>query len=318
MVRILALVILLALVACGPTPGPTEAPPGPIEAPPEPAAEETGEETWENPYETSPAELCPPDGETVGQPIFGELVEAEELWLQRGLFANEQGELFSVTVAGLNPETVAEYTAVARVCFDMIPSGRMASEPGASQPEEEVPKEAEPSPDDLFITIDFVASGPLEEAQDVAQELSVEPVEVWESWLKERDWTTEGAEQGYVLDFIIDPPICNGCRHQYVERKGCRAWVNLSVAGGGGSVIAGLCKSGSTYPYARRTVTHGGTETASMSHQSAVNITYDLGVRGRQSSNTYRISGRWGWVGWYAGYSSSAPNPRYSSWNCNP
>jgi len=336
-VRVLTLIVLLLLVACGPTPAPSTpqtidktaevtvlAPEGTAAPMGTTVPTEVGETVWENPYQEIPAQLCPPVDADTRQPTFGDPRQEGELWLQRGLIANDQAELFSMVVAGLDPATVGEYTSQVKVCFDMIPGDGAAGESAASPPVEEVPAGDELGPEDLFIAVYLVASTPPKEApdpfavaQNAIQELSPMPVTEWASWLKSNGWTAENAEQGYVLDFVVDPTIGSVCCHQYIESWGNRGWVMISVAGGGGSVTAGLCKNRNTTPVSKYTVTKRATPEATViSNYNGATTIYDFGVRGRQSSNTYRVSGRWGYAGWNVGYAT--PQPPGSRLNCNP
>jgi hypothetical protein len=333
MVRYTILVFVLILAACAPTPAPmlVTAPVREVEAPTVETATSPDESViaptdkpsdapWDDPYGEIPPELCPPDMEATEQPTFGPPQKEGEVVVQRGVFANQQGEMFSLVVAGADEASVVEYTSQVRVCLDVV----FTPEPAVAEAPVEASGQGGQGLDAGLLMIEIwpmslVLGGRAERAQDITRALVEMPVDQWEGHLLENEFVIKTADREYMVDFVIDPSICNGCLHQYGERSNKRkAWAKVCVSGGGGSVIEGLCLGGNTVPNSSCTVAKGGTETCVVSHDSGAGntTTYDLGVRGLAGSNRYRVSGRWNWPGWSAGY--YAPAPTGSDFNCNP
>jgi hypothetical protein len=332
MFRKLTLVLtMLVVAACAPATAPTGQPAPPTESAlpaaaqqPSPAAiEETS--PWDGAYEKIPPDLCPPDGEPVGQPTFAEPApepydgdQVKEVWVQPGLFANEQGELFRIDVIGATPEAVKLYTEQVKICLDQMFTGDVTggeTQPGFDQPS----KEFGVNPEDLSIEVYLLGFFEPAMRDQVFETLLSVPAQQWKDVLVEMKWTPDLARpeeftQDYVVDFVIDPTANNRCTHHYPERSATRAWVNISVAGGGGSVTSRLCRNGGSVDTA--TVTQGGLASDTMSHDNGgTRATYDLGVKGNPNG-TYRVSGRWGWASWSAAYLD--PAPAGSLQNCSP
>jgi len=284
---------------------------------------------WDGDYEKTPSDLCPPDKEPVGRPVFDapapepyEGEQVKEVWVQHGLFANEQGELFRMDVIGVTPEAIKLYTEKVRVCLDQIFTGEVTggepSKPGFDQPS----KEFGVNPEDLSIEVYLLGFFNPQEisGEEVIKEVFDVPAQRWADMLKEMKLTPEQARpeefrQDYVVDFVIDPTANNGSTHHYPERSAMKACANVSVASGGGSVRAKLCRNSGSVD--TTTVTKGGAlESDELSNDNlGTRATYDLGVKGN-ASGTYRVSGRWGWAGWSAAYLD--PAPVGSLQNCNP
>lgn len=323
---------MLVVAACTPTPTPAGQPAIPTEAPAPAATQQPSltaiEETvpWDGAYEKIPSDLCPPDGEPVGQPTFAEPApepydgeQVKEVWVQPGLFANEQGELFRIDVIGVTPEAVKLYAEQVRVCLDQMFTGDVTGgepTPGFDQPS----KEFGVNPEDLSVEVYLLGFfEPTIPREEVFKTLLSVPAQQWKDVLIEMKWTPdlsrpEESKQDYVVDFVIDPTANNSCTHHYPERSATKAWVSISVAGGGGSANSRLCRNGGSVDTA--TVTRGGLASDTMSHDNGgVRATYDLGVKGNPNG-TYRVSGRWGWAGWTAAYLD--PAPAGSLQTCNP
>jgi len=291
---------------------------------------------WNGDYETTPADLCPPDEGATARPVFQTVIEQEQheginVWVHRGLLANEQGEIFSIEVIGASEDAVQNYTDEVKVCLDQI----LTDEQTAAQPDssesglpllEDVLKT---NPQNLIVNIDFIGASweqmPLAEYAEpsytetmVVEEVieaapTPEPIEniidkvPAENWIEElqrnypdislasaQDWVGEHQED-FVIDFIIDPSINSGHYHNYPAQCKKSATVNMTVARGAGGVTGYLYRN--YRPVSIRSVRKGDTETTRLSHSSAPQFsTYDLGVRGNQNSSKYRVSGRW----WYS------------------
>lgn len=307
---------IFVLVGCAPAaPGggaPTEQPADDAPAP------------WDDAYMKVPADLCPPEKEPVGQPVFAAPTQIEtqqppEVWVQHGLFVNEQGELFRIAVYGLAPQPVLDYAAKVRICLDQIFMGETTQvEPGQEGPAPE-PSSFGENPEDLIVEVYLLGFADLKttDAESIYMALFAVPVEGWMSQLKEMQMSPdlsrpEEFTQDYVIDFVIDPTANNGARHNYREKSVIKAWANVSVAGGGGSVLGKLCRNSNGAD--TTAVTKGGIESDTLSHNNGVNAAiYDLGTRGN-ANGTYRVSGRWGWPGWSAAYTDPAPPDRLE--NC--
>ncbi|MBA3533227.1 MAG: hypothetical protein H0T73_15005 [Ardenticatenales bacterium] len=273
-------------------------------------------DVWKNPYRQVRAELCGPNAPAEERPTFTELrsVQVEqaggirELWIQRALFANRQGELFRLDVIGSHPERVTRYTGELRLCLDQLFTGEIAV------PQEVPPAPAHPSvpqtfgenPEDLIIEIYLVGFvNARSDAQTMIERLLARPVEEWPVLFRQLKLTPgqacpEQSRESYMVDFVIDPSVSGGGTHRYAEKFGVKAIAaTVSVAEGSGSVRGTVCRNSSTVRTGM--VSKGGIQSADLSHSSSVPMTYDLGVTGN-SSGTYRVSGR-AWVeGWNASY----------------
>jgi len=323
-------------------------------------------EGWDGGYEAVPADLCPPgedDAEVdirVQQPIFFRQELGEEAWgdkglllTQRGLYANEQGEIFGIKVAGANSPSSEEariaseaairaYSDALRICFDQIFNGEINGtllEPKVEVPvadadaqassDEETPDLEQVAAESLVIAIWSI--GRVMEGDDLGEELGEilknivnEDDREWEAALSDlvsknlqRQFisTNEEAKENpdLVVDFIIDPSINNGVRHQYVEyvQKAVLTTVSVGGSSGAGSVKASLCRDSSSSPFMNKTVDHSGTQSAPLSGTSTSSKTYDLGVIGKKNASKYRMTGRW-----YRDYNDPAPSGSVA--NCNP
>lgn len=325
--RLVLMLMVLILAACAPV-APTAVPASletatftPLEtAAPAPLPTEQPSSPWDDPYEKVPADLCSRDKEPIGQPIFDAAVsepyegeQVTEVWVQHGLFANDQGELFRMDVIGFTKAAVESYTQGVKVCLDQIFTGEVTTvepgEPALDQPS----KEFGMNPEDISVEVYLVGFfDPAKLSGDeVIKKILELPAQQWADKLKEMELLPDQArpkefEQDYVIDFMIDPTANNSGTHHYPERSGTKAWVNVSVAGGGGSVKGKLCRNGVSVD--TTTVTKGGAlESDTLSHNNwGIRATYDLGIKGN-SNGTYRLSGRLGWSGWSVSYLSDAP-----------
>jgi hypothetical protein len=118
---------------------------------------------WGGDYNSTPADLCPPDKEATARPVFQDAVEQEEyegmtVWVRQGLLANEQGELFRVEVIGPGRDAVQVYTDEVKVCFDQVLVGEETSaQPDSSQPGSPLPEDVlESNPRNLIVNINFI------------------------------------------------------------------------------------------------------------------------------------------------------------------
>lgn len=281
---------------------------------------------WDDPYEAIDPELCPRDADPVGQPEFGDPVEEQlpaigAALVQHGVFANEQGELFRVDVVGVNEAAMREYTENVWVCFDLIPAGPISeSKPSGPESEQAQPASVFENEEDLIVLISLLGVLSPDQAREVVGRLVATPIDAWQEVLQEHGFDLDKQrelEQEYVFDFVIDPTANNWSTHQYPEKQARKIWVTISVSGGGGSVKAALCRNG--WRIRSTTVERNSAsvpDTATMSHNGiSTTSTYDLGVKGN-SNGTYRVSGRWLWPGWSAGYYDSAPTGSYRF--CSP
>lgn len=255
---------------------------------------------WDGDYERVPADLCPPGGEAIGQPVFGDIRQEPrsgmEVWVRAGELINAHGEVFIVEVVGTNKEAVRAYTDDLRVCFDLILTGEATAA---------VPESVEPAgivrldtlrsgPDNLSIGI-----SPVEVCQWPATDVETQVTRVPQTGapvpecnhIPIQEWLTE-LSQDYVVDFILDPAINAGVSHDYPVQCKKSANVMISVASGAGKVEGALYYNGTVV--ATRRVQKGGTTTGSMSHSSSPAYSnYDLAVSGLQDNSRYSVSGRW-------------------------
>lgn len=299
---------------------------------------------WNGDYDETPVDLCPPvpDGlsdeevskyisATTDIPVFGapmieDISGGGAAWAQRGLHVNPQGEVFHIAVFGAATDegrkAVETYTQELRVCFDHIPVGANPDDE-AAEPVSRLHEPATTTPEDLVIA--FSLQGVIRDGQGPAIQDRIADIAKrtnYQNWDEETK-NVFGEQFGYVsagdlgternisyfLDFIIDPGINNGVRHQYKEKESASASVTIYVNGdnGAGQVIGGICTAASTSPARTATVTKGRTEKATISHSQ----TYDFGVRGLQNASKYRVSGRW-----KRGYDDAPPTG--STVNCYP
>lgn len=286
----------------------------------------------------------------VRPPIFRPVIEEkmrddEPVLFQQGLYVNDQGDFFRIEVAGANrsttPETIFAYSGEVLVCFDQILVNGMREEMAASQSKSPAPTTADENgetPEDpeaaaaesLVISIQsvgFVPEGdvptvPIQElTQKIVDELSPDQ---WVDALTDRIanelglkfvpteiWTKEN-QQDTVVDFIIDPRINKGRRHQYSEVASQNLNTTVHVGGneGAGRVSAGLCSGGVAKPFTSATVDHTGTVPYAKS-ATLSGTGNDLGVVGHQSPSKYRMTGRWD-------YLYDADPPVGSTTECNP
>jgi hypothetical protein len=348
MVRHLILVICLALVACGSPTTPTASQePNPTAVTAEPTTSpETGEPTqvapeeepvsWQDPYETVKAELCPQDPPPpepptpTEQPFFGgptgETLDGISVFVQRGLYANSQNEIFRIDVTGVTESAVTDYTRDLKVCLDYVTSGTPPPEVQEQPPPSTIPAVVPfgSNPEDLLIQF-YVQGlfGPEKQSDEVVgiiQEIVAEPIENWEERFRRIDLPNPPSDIDFMIDLVLDPTVNNGATHQYLQQRVTKIYVTSSVQYGAGSVTSGICRGDYiTTPMSASvvTVTKGGTETDSRSDDPGTGYyyTYDLGVRGN-TSGTYRIGGRIDWPGWWANYWDPAPTG--SAKSCYP
>ncbi len=290
--------------------------------------------SWDQLARLHPPELCPPDVEPEERPIFGAIenvrIEGRQVVqgvAQTGLVSNKEGELFVMEVTGMRAEAVRKYANEVRVCLDYLSTPELPKLNKDEQQTKVPSKKGQvgirafgSNSADLIIEVYLLGFGEPEKNQDLIKLLLSTPVQEWESVLKEFEVHPQlrrgqEIERGYVIDMVIDPSIARSARHQYQEKQGTRAKADISVDAGSGSVTAGICRNGGV-PVSSTTVSTAGTVSATISHNAGVNSTYDLGVKGVNTSNRYRVSSRIGWVGWNAGLFASAPAG--SAANCNP
>ena len=315
MLRRFIMLCCLVLVACGPQAVPTEAP---AEEPLTP---------WTDPYETSKPELCPEDTTPTDQPVFGqptqETLEGQPVFVQRGLYANPQNEVFRIDVTGVTDAAVTAYTAALKVCLDYVTAGIETPETQEQPTPSSLPTLAPfgTNPEDLIIElyVQGLYEGPsAEEIAAILEGITGKPTDDWPRFFEETKLVLPDVATDFVIDLVIDPTVNNSATHQYVERSATRIYVTASVQYGSGSVKAGICRGYyTTAPFTGMSVAYTSTQTASRSDDPATGYyyRYDLGVKGNPSG-TYRISGRSYWGGWSAGYWDSAPTG--SAKSCNP
>ncbi len=289
--------------------------------------------------------------EHLQQPFFQQVIGQQQLGdktvrAQQGLYANEQDEIFTIKVVGNNSQAgedaILAYSGAVRVCLDLILddgiSDKIVADTEIVPAEgeeivigfEELPDPEQVTAESLIIEIESwgsITGGDLsyDELGTILKDTVLEDAARWKLILNNRvseDYqlqyvpTDEAAKSNpdAVLDFIIDPSINNGVRHQYREYRQKSVLTTVSVAGnsGAGKVRAGLCKNSSSTPFMTRTVNRNGTKKATLSNSSSTSSTsYDLGVVGKQKASRYRMSGRW-----YRNYRDSPPGGSHT--NCNP
>jgi hypothetical protein len=256
-------------------------------------------------YERVPPELCPPDGAPVEEAVFaGET----DFGASVAVFANEQAELFAITVTGPNVEAAQLYIEEARFCFDQIFTGT-ALEPGAEAEEDEGTPVLDEEMVEADVAIDFAFLGYFPEGDGaVARERVAEFVESGAALEDLPAWLGEGfvdadqlEERGeaWVVDFFVDPAIQGGWRHSYTALATSG---NVTVYGKGGRIraylyiyVSGLYLKDSTDI---RGVTSDKLNASSLSLRS-----FRLCVEGVEASNRYALAGRW-----TIGASSTAPS----------
>lgn len=264
------------------TPTPTDEP-APLETPLPPdesVSRPFEDEEWSGSYAEAPSELCPtePDAtegaieESVSRPVFeSEPHQQDGAWVQRGLYANRQGEVFALVVSGFgnNSEYVSEYTGNIKVCLDrLIPES--APNIGALPDLDFGDTIDQPAEEDLLITFEFVGgnftgdNGWLQErASNDAQfrTLSIEDEgDIFTSALT----LFEQDQRASVIDFVYDPDIRLRATHVYLDHGSVRS-KTTDVWRRYGNVRAKRCTPSS------------------------------LGVRGVMSTSGYWVRGR----GWY-------------------
>jgi hypothetical protein len=335
--RIAAWLMVIALAGCGtgvasPTPvdsNPSTSPSPPtVSGPPASSAAPTGSASaspsaetvvtdWDR--TTAPApDLCPEDAEARESPVFGEPVDSEGGLVRHSLVANDQGELFRIDVTGPDDTFVVAYLKDAKFCLDLqfMGAGEAEGKPGEPAPEE--PPGEPLGREDLIIEADIVGfvDPDAVDPRAIVAEIGSRPVETWGELLAGFKATPDVARpddvrKEYMIDAVIDPLVGRGT-HQYRERSLTRIYTKISVIGG--NVQGGLCRN-STTPF--RSVGVGASGSKSMSHsQYPQSYPYDLGVRGVDASNRYRVAASWTVPGWNADYWS--PPPSGSTRNCSP
>ncbi len=316
MFRQLITIFCLILAACGAPPPATEAPTE------EPAA------LWENPYEPSKAELCPEDTTPTDQPVFGqptqETLDGQSVFVQRGLYANPQNEIFRIDVTGVTQSAVTDYTTALKVCLDYVTTGIETPETQEQPTPSSLPtfESFGTNPEDLII--ELYVQGLYDPGQNpeeivaILKDIVEEPTDAWPELFEMTKLIRPEVAKDFVIDLVLDPKVTNSATHQYVEKIATRIYVTASVQYGNGSVKAGICRGYySTTPLTGMTVAFTGTQTASRSDAPGTGYyyKYDLAVKGNPSG-TYRISGRLYWPGWSAYYWDPAPTG--SAKNCYP
>ena len=115
-----------------------------------------------------------------------------------------------------------------------------------------------------------------------------------------------------MVDFIIDPSIDNGVRHQYHEywQKSVLTYVDVAGISGAGKVTAGLCRA-TALPFQEQNSRPQRNPDFHAFPASTSSTTYDLGVIGKQNGSKYRMTGRW-----YRNYGDSPPTGSVT--DCNP
>lgn len=313
---ILSMLVVFCLIftACGPVPAP-------VTDVRSSTTEPLVSDNWNGSYDKVPPELCPPDKESVGQLKFDtpaqKLYEGKQAWVQHGLFANEQGELFRMNAISIDADTVNKYTYDVKVCLDKILTSEVTagkpSEPGSGL----LPEEFGVNPNDLIIEVYLVGMFDPQKisGDDVIYLLLKYSAQEWGGILKEMGLTPEQAgpeelKQDYVVDFVIDPNIENGSTHFYPQRSAMKAYAVVSVADGAGAVEAQLYRDLKSVDM-EKVNRDGGPVSAELDYDNeGIRATFNLTVTGNPSGR-YQLSGRAGYdaerASWVYGNESDPP-----------
>jgi hypothetical protein len=268
---LIALTMLAMLIsACQPT-SPTQ----PIDAfTLEPSAGPTDDPLW-------PGDLCNqgadlPTGDPSFKPTFNEIVTEGKISVRRGQFINKFGQVFEITVKGIDPSAVKDYTDNLKICMELVPVNKPAFESKLDDEKiEDHPGEESilnANPENLIIFTD-----PSEKS-------------------------TQAFKDSYIWLYVIDPSISNGVTHDYTKQ--CHDGSNTTVTmgtSGGISATHSRRPFGGTNSSSTRTIL----PTANTNWNSSGRATYDLGVTGNVAAGTYtyRVSG----TIWNFGSTSARP-----------
>lgn len=319
------LVLASLLAACAPGgavyPTSEAAPAPPVEEPAGEEPEASPVMEWDGDFERFPAQLCRPDDENA--PLFGptwgyqQTLEDGSTALP-GILANPDGEVFGILVYGSKQESVEEFAYNLRICLDFMQADFM-DEP--APPEEMGSEPEEVSEPEEGILVEIYLAGYIPEArsnntEEITRAFAERSFQEWEAVAQALEVAPDMHidnvyERPFYIDFVIDPWIPAGAVHQFVERRGTKAWVTVTV--NAGSVKTALCKNAKRVSW--MTVNCCGILRSMANNNAGVMADYDLGVKGNPTGR-YRVSGRWGWTGWSLGYFNAPPVG--SKVNCNP
>ena len=283
---------------------------------------------WTNPYEDPSPILCPEDGQpSEEQPSYRPAEDANleafhpavgfSAVVRHGVYFNKEGEIFEINVTGAGP-AVEEYTVgangndPARICLDHVFTDHDRSQPeDAPEPPAVAPPEAPfgSSEGDLIIDFSLIAivspdSGKI--PKDIAAAILETGYADWGTQVKQLEVDPSIGAAGQdntddVVDFVFDPLIARGARHNYLPKRSNAIYFRVDAAQG--SMHAGACRNiGSAFGAFDVAIGNYGRTSDIRSYLSY----YAGAVRG-VADGTYKVSGRSDYPGWYAGWEDSAP-----------
>jgi hypothetical protein len=262
--------------------------------------------SWDGDVGRFESSLC---GENAGdafmQPVFGpvedggQFDDADYAVGQRGLIANQDGEVFYLTVVGDDEDALLELTDEIMLCLDVVPTGATSfaeltkSEDGSPEAVEDagfIDDRADVATEFTFLGILPADNEPIA----VVEELAIQyPPEDWVSQLVEIgmvlavELQDEGTQQ-HLVHFAVDPSIGSGKQHSYGWQRVECAEVTLSTRSGRASLSV-------------QHLTDNGWVTSSNSHCGS-SAWHRLFVYGGDGGARYRVNGTW-----YRGYYDNPP-----------